>query len=106
MLKRSRVVVLGPVMAAVLAGCGSGSSSGDEWEEMCQDRVTQWRLADEECDDDDGDGRWVYVPHGAHQPAVGSKTRITGGTTTRPGGSIARVPAAGGFGTHAGTSGT
>lgn len=106
MMKKSTAVTLGLVLAA---GISFACASGDDQEfmdteadhqEICVDEQTGKRVEDRECDSGTSGYHWFY--HGrAHgpAPAVGQPYNRLYGSTVRPGGTIARPPATGGFGT-------
>lgn len=102
--KKTRTVVLGTFFLALTLACASEPDSDQSW--VCEDEVGI-RLPDEDCaeDDDDGRGKRRHYPNGTVIPAVGQKLP-SGGSLTRPSGSVGQFPLKGGFGGHAGSSGT
>jgi hypothetical protein len=108
---RSRAVQVGGVVA-MLVGALACASGGDEYTEVeteygeiCvrHSDVTgeDTRVGDEECERGGSGVFWVWVFQraGARIPAVGGVVQKGSYTTVRPGGTIARPPATGGFGT-------
>lgn len=105
MRKRTAAVTIGGVLVGLaLAACGSDSP---DYSRVCQDAQTGIRAEDKECDNGGSGGRYThtYIPGSQKAPAVGGK--VTGGSSSIPAGkSFSSVPATGGFGTHAGTTGS
>lgn len=105
-MKRAASITIGVILAGLVTGCSDSEQS--DYSEVCVDREMTI-LPEDQCDDDgdraSGHG-FIYVPGSAHVGAHG--TRYTSSyTSVRPtSGTIGRVPASGGFGTHAGTAGT
>lgn len=103
----------------MLVGALACADGGDEYTEVqteygeiCvrRDPATgdDTRVDDAECDRGGSGVLWVWVLQraGYHAPAIGSTVPRGTYTTVRPGGTIARPPAIGGFGTtRVGTTG-
>lgn len=105
MRKRTAAITIGGVLAGLaLAACGSETP---DYSRICKDAKTDIRVEDDKCDNGGSGGSYVHSYHsgGSKAPAVGSK--VTGGSSSIPAGkSFGSVPAKGGFGTHAGTTGS
>jgi hypothetical protein len=90
-----------------MAACAQEERS--EWTEACEEIATGNRLEDEYCDDDDDDGhvtsRYLYFPGDTQITAVGQKLP-SGGSGSRPAGTIGHAPPEGGFGTYVIESGS
>lgn len=108
--KATTRVVLGTFFLALTLACASEPDSGQSW--ICEDS-SGIRLPDEDCpEDDDGGGGYVgykgkrkYYDNSASISAVGQRVP-TGGSYTRPSGSVGGFPAKGGFGGTGGSSGS
>jgi hypothetical protein len=75
-------------VTAVVAAALSGCSSDPDYNAVCIDEETQERVSDYQCDDDSGTYSWYYLGSGRRIPSVGS--RVSGGSTVEPSGSVAR----------------
>jgi hypothetical protein len=85
---RSMSVVLG--VTAVTAAALSGCSSSPDYNAVCIEEESQQRVSDSDCDNDSYGStyRWYYIGSGQRIPSVGS--RVYGGSTVEPAGSVAR----------------
>lgn len=105
MRKRTAAITIGGVLAGLaLAACGSDTP---DYGRICKEAKTNIRVDDGKCDNGGSGGSYVhtYIPSSQKAPAVGS--HVTGGSSSIPAGkTYTSVPAKGGFGTHAGTSGS
>lgn len=109
-MKKSSKVTLGKAMFTVMALALSGCASGPDYEEVdagsqeiCIDSETMERVDFEKCDDDRSHGGshfypWYHKSSNGPAPAIGSKINPGHGSVLKPGGTIARPPASGGFG--------
>lgn len=72
MKKFSAIVGIPLIGVLVLVGCGSAK---EEYQAICMDPVTQIRLDDDACDEDDDDGYlgypWVFLRKGSNIPQIG-----------------------------------
>ena len=105
MRKRTAAITIGGVLAGLaLAACGSDEP---DYSRICREAKTNIRADDSKCDNGGSGGGYVhhYIPSSQSAPPVGS--HVTGGSSSIPAGkTYTSVPAKGGFGTHAGTSGS
>jgi hypothetical protein len=117
LMKRSTAVTLGLVMVAGMSFACSSEPDQEfmdvtaDSQEICVKRDTMERVTWEHCEEDAASGHAHYYPwyHGsAHgpAPAVGSKVNPHQGSAIRPGGTVARPPSTGGFGTSGVSSGS
>ncbi|HWM07610.1 MAG TPA: hypothetical protein VNP92_35215 [Actinophytocola sp.] len=85
-------------MTAMAAAALTGCSSSPDYAAVCVDEQTQERVSDYECDDHGSYGGsyiWYYLGSGQRVPSVGS--RVSGGSTSEPSGSVQRgLPSSGG----------
>ncbi len=87
---RSASVAIG--VTALAAAALSGCTSSPDYNAVCVDEETQERVPDDYCDDDDtyssygGGYTWYYIGGSRRVPSVGS--RVSGGSTSRPSGSV------------------
>ncbi|HEX6357901.1 hypothetical protein [Actinophytocola sp.] len=87
--RRMRSVSVAIGVTAVAAAALSGCSSSPDYNAVCIDERTQQRVDDDECDDTTGGTRsWYYLGSGQRIPSVGS--RVSGGSTNEPAGSVQR----------------
>lgn len=100
-LKSSKVVTLGitALMAATLTGCSPSANEVDaDYAKVCQDKVTEERLEDDQCNTSSSSrAHWYFIPiiGGRSVPRVGAK--LSGGVATMPSGKTAKtVPSKGG----------
>lgn len=86
---RSKSVILGLTLAASygLTGC----SSGDDYQGICTDPVTEERVDDDLCEsgDDDSDFVWFYMGSGHSAPPIGKKFNKSHGVYKVPSGKTA-----------------
>lgn len=106
---RSMSVAIG--VTAVAAAALSGCSSTPDYNAVCMDDRTQQRVSDDQCDNNSGTYgsyyRWYYLPRGTRLPSMGS--RVSGGSTTEPAGSVnrgGRVSSGGSYGDSGGSGGS
>ena len=81
---RSVAITLGavPLLATGLTGCGSDDDDA-EYSAVCVDRVTEQRVDDDECDDDNDRAHgWYFFPVGVYAGGIGQ--RVSGGSYTTP----------------------
>lgn len=104
---RSAQVAIGvtAMAAATLTGC----SSEPDYDAVCIDEQTQERVSDYECDDDDGSYGgstyvWYYLRSGQRIPSVG--TYVSGGSTSKPSGSVQRGGSSAGGSSDGSSSGS
>lgn len=96
-------------LVATLTGTTACSGDDEDYTDNTQICVRQEiRVDDMECEHGSSGGGvspalWYFLGRGSAAPPVGSK--VSGGSFTKPSGTIGRVPASGGFGTRGGTSG-
>lgn len=105
-MKRTASLIIGVGFASLLAGCGEEPQDPDHVEVCVDQQMTI--LPEDQCDDDDDRARgngFIFLPGNTHVGAHGSKYTGSYSTVRPTSGTIGRVPAAGGFGTHAGTGG-
>lgn len=84
-------------------------AEGEEYEEVqagsqeiCVEKDSQVRVPDDKCDGDSSHTHYYWWYHGSSYgpaPAVGSRANMLHGSAVKPGGTVARPPATGGFGT-------
>lgn len=108
MRKRSATITLGLGFMTLMGvgACGEPEPERPDYVAVCEDNQSV-RVPDEECNQD-GSGHvimanrhWAHYPSSVKAPAVGHVG--TGRVTPPAGASVGRVPASGGFGSHAGT---
>lgn len=103
-MKRAATITIGVVLAGLISGCFDEPEEPD-FSEICIDPQMEI-LPEDRCegDDDYGSGNhFIYIPGSTYVGAHG--TRYAGAySSVRPtSGTVARVPATGGFGTHGGS---
>ncbi len=86
---RSASVAIG--VTALAAAALSGCTSSPDYNTVCIDEETRERVDDEYCEDDGyssygGGYIWYYLGSSQRVPSVGS--RVYGGSTSRPTGSV------------------
>lgn len=90
--RRMRSVSVAIGVTAVAAAALSGCSSSPDYTALCIDDETRERVSDYHCDDDSwssgGTYSWYYISRGQRLPSVGS--RVSGGSTVEPDGSVQR----------------
>lgn len=105
-MKRAASITIGVVLASLIAGCSD--SEQPDYSEVCVDREMTI-LPEDQCDDDDDRARghsFIYIPGSNYVGARGSRYTGSYSSVKPTSGTVGRIPASGGFGTHAGTAGT
>lgn len=104
---RSASVAIG--VTALAAAALSGCTSSPDYNTVCIDEETRERVDDEYCEDDDyssygGGYSWYYLGSSQRVPSVGS--RVHGGSTSKPSGSVNDGPRSSGGYRDSGSSST
>lgn len=109
-MKRTASIVLGIGFASLLAGCQEDPEPEEvrsDHSEVCVNREMTI-LPEDQCDDDEDRHRghgFIFLPGSTYVGPHGSKYTGLYSTVRPTSGTIGRVPATGGFGTHTGTGG-
>lgn len=86
----------------MVAGCEDSDADPYDHQRVCVEDETLLRHDDIDCDNGHSGVAWYYIPYRSAAPAIGSKA--TGGSFTKPTGSIAGV-SRNGFGGYKGSTG-
>lgn len=89
--RRMRSVSVAIGVTALAAATLSGCTSSPDYNTVCIDEETRERVDDDYCEDDSyssysGGYTWYYIGSGQRVPSVGS--RVYGGSTSKPRGSV------------------
>lgn len=104
MKRAARIVLTGMFLSMIACASDSPADEQAEYTETCRDEATNQRVPDEECERGSSGRSWAFVK--GSSPAIGHPYPAGSYTAVRPGGSIARVPSTGGFGTFKGGAGS
>lgn len=82
---RSSQVVLSAAFTALVSGLtGCGEPEEPDNAQVCKEEISDMRVDDSRCEDNDSGTHWFYIPMVHGYPPVGEKINVNTGTYARP----------------------